>query len=277
MSSILKALKKIDETSQPSQTFPSLPEAIDAKKAVTAGVKKRWFFRRWVTAALILLVVAAAGVILLQRRSFFRTRPQPHASSTAMVASRADRAVFRSKIRTAPAGGANTRTGGKSSAPMSAKPKATAGRRAKLTPTGPASAGQPLPQASSVSRVNPRATSGVRKTPFKPKTTFSPPAVADKSVSGKRTRTRQTVTRPPKAAHKKTAGISSYDRLGSSVLKLQALAWSNDAARRLAVINGHVLHEGEAVEGYQVIQIRQQDVIVNDGRKSWRLVFGLQQ
>lgn len=69
----------------------------------------------------------------------------------------------------------------------------------------------------------------------------------------------------------------TYDRIDDSRLKLQALAWSDDAARRIAVINGRIVHEGESVDGYQVIKIRQEDVVVNEGGKSWRLEFGLHQ
>jgi hypothetical protein len=58
-------------------------------------------------------------------------------------------------------------------------------------------------------------------------------------------------------------------------LKLQALAWFSDASKRMAVINSHIVREGGSVDGYQVTQIRRQDVVVNDGKKSWRLVFGL--
>ena len=74
-------------------------------------------------------------------------------------------------------------------------------------------------------------------------------------------------TRPPK----------TYDRIADSKLKLQALAWSDDAVRRMAVINGRIVHEGESVEGYQVVEIRVEDVIVNAAGKSWRLEFGLRQ
>jgi len=31
------------------------------------------------------------------------------------------------------------------------------------------------------------------------------------------------------------------------------------------------------VDGYQVTQIRRQDVVVSDGKKSWRVEFGLKQ
>jgi len=55
------------------------------------------------------------------------------------------------------------------------------------------------------------------------------------------------------------------------------LAWSDDAVRRMAVINDRIVHEGESVDGYQVVEIRMEDVIVNAGGKSWRLEFGLRQ
>jgi hypothetical protein len=45
----------------------------------------------------------------------------------------------------------------------------------------------------------------------------------------------------------------------------------------MAVINGRIVHEGESIDGYQVITIRQDDIVVKEGRKSWRLEFGLQQ
>ena len=75
----------------------------------------------------------------------------------------------------------------------------------------------------------------------------------------------------------KTRSRKTYDRFTDSKLKLQALAWSDDAVRRMAVINGRIVHEGESVDGYQVVKIREEDVILNQGGKSWRLEFGLQQ
>ena len=43
----------------------------------------------------------------------------------------------------------------------------------------------------------------------------------------------------------------------------------------MAVINSRIVREGGSVDGYQVTQIRRQDVVVSDGKKSWRLEFGL--
>ncbi len=270
MSSILKALRKIDETSPSSPTVASLPEAIDAKDAVTREVKKRWFFRRWLTIVLVLLATAAAGIMLLHRRPLFLARLQPQTTNSAVMDSREKRPVFRSKMPAPPKKSVN--------APSRAKPKPTADKPAKLG-ASPRQASAPGPRQSgaTVPRTKPKATSGTHKGSLKTRSAFNPPAIAGKPLSRRRAMTPQTGRQPQKPARKKAAMVSRYDRLDNSALKLQALAWSPDAARRLVVINGHVIHEGESVEGYQVTRIRQEDVIVSDGRKSWRLVFGLQQ
>lgn len=91
-----------------------------------------------------------------------------------------------------------------------------------------------------------------------------------KSIAGKRA----AANKPPVAA-RKTDKAPTYAKLADSSLKLQALAWSSDAARRMAVINGRIVREGESMDGYQINQIRQEDVVVSDGRQSWRLEFGL--
>ena len=93
-----------------------------------------------------------------------------------------------------------------------------------------------------------------------------------KSIAGQRT----AASKPPVAA-RKTDKAATYAKLADSSLKLQALAWSSDAARRMAVINGRIVREGESMDGYQINQIRQEDVVVSDGRQSWRLEFGLKQ
>ena len=93
------------------------------------------------------------------------------------------------------------------------------------------------------------------------------------------TKSLQRETRPAPAAgtpEKSPSQVArSYRRLDDSKLDLQAIAWSKDAKRRIAVINGHIVHEGESVEGFLVNQIRQEDVVVNDGTESWQLELGL--
>ncbi|MCU0590448.1 MAG: general secretion pathway protein GspB [Desulfobacterales bacterium] len=41
------------------------------------------------------------------------------------------------------------------------------------------------------------------------------------------------------------------------------------------MVNGHIVKEGESVEGFSVTQIRKDDIIVNDGGRSWRVELNL--
>ena len=84
----------------------------------------------------------------------------------------------------------------------------------------------------------------------------------------------------PAAATNKTPEtkpVGTYDRIEDSKLKLQALVWSDEVSKRMVVINGRIVREGESVDGYRVIEIHEEDVVVNQNGQSWRLEFGLHQ
>ena len=66
----------------------------------------------------------------------------------------------------------------------------------------------------------------------------------------------------------------SVKPLEDSKLKLQAISWSENPDNRIAVINGSIMREGESIEGFRIIQIGQDDVVVRDGPNERRLVFG---
>ena len=120
-----------------------------------------------------------------------------------------------------------------------------------------------------------------RKTPLKSITKDSQPV--QPSGSGRtslRAPTKQRSTNTPAPGKIVGGPESRFDaltKINNSKLKLQAIAWSDDTARRMAVINNHVVREGETVDGFSITNIRKDDVIVNDGTTSWRLEFGLKQ
>jgi len=58
-----------------------------------------------------------------------------------------------------------------------------------------------------------------------------------------------------------------------SILKLQAIAWSPEAKDRMVVINNRILREKGSIEGYVIILIDQNSVIVKKGTDKGRLVF----
>jgi hypothetical protein len=62
--------------------------------------------------------------------------------------------------------------------------------------------------------------------------------------------------------------------LDKETLNLQAISWSDIASARVTIIAGRLLREGQVVDGYTVIEIRPQDVIVEKDGQRWRIVYG---
>jgi len=62
--------------------------------------------------------------------------------------------------------------------------------------------------------------------------------------------------------------------LASPELKLQAISWAEQPQQRIAVINGEILNIGEQISGYVVVNIRMNDVILQQNGTMWRMIFG---
>ena len=284
MSSILKALKKIDEDSAPSQAYPSLAKSIDSKQALNSGTRKRWRNRRYLNVILILLVIAVAITILFSQRKLIIAKLSSAVSSETQksnISSTLEKPkTFRAKVPDTSTKSAtmppvktrrlNKQVKSPDSGSSQEKFQASKRSNARLS-----SSDQRNLQTSTPGQQPKTEISAKSKTP--PKKALSPPnsALTGKSVARNRTATREPKVKTDKSA--KTKPSETYDRLNDSKIRLQALAWSDDAARRMAVINDHIIHEGESVDGFQVTKIRKEDVIVKNGGKSWRLEFGLQQ
>jgi len=67
-----------------------------------------------------------------------------------------------------------------------------------------------------------------------------------------------------------------FKSAGGSGLKLQAIAWSSDSKKRIAVVNGRILREGSSIEGALIIKIDKNDVSFQKGGEQWKQKFGPQ-
>lgn len=295
MSSILKALKKIEQDASPADEFPSWPHDVDRKKAARAPAKKRWFSSKRVAVLLIVIVILAAG---WQFRDHWQT-----------IIAKVDPLIFsESGDSTPPMGSnqghdfrANIEPEPVQSTPLGKRSVQSPNNRRKTIQTRNSTKKQPAQRRPTKDAAN--------RGPTKPtppytaalsqkyaenaaRTASKNSIVASKSqnISGKRSSgsnrtparsTKAKITNPSKVPNTTTQvpqmnkKPAKLDRLDDSNMQLQAIAWSDDVARRMVVINGRIVREGESIEGFSVTEIRPEDVVVNDGNKSWSLEFRL--
>jgi hypothetical protein len=279
LSSILKALKRIEVQSSRSDSFFTIPKTIDTKQANNSKSRRRWFIPSLITVSLVLLVIVIAAFILFSQQKPIITKKFPvgvsekEKENPASLLEKSN--IFRAKIP----------PGSKNLAKSPPKKAQLAKNQIKSTvPAGsvkemPAKARSKMPKVT-VDQQNAKPTSTVRspqpetaamlKNPQQKRLTSEGSAASKKTVTA-----RSVPSGKPATKAKKPDRTRTYDRIDDAKLKLQALAWFSDASKRMAVINSHIVREGGSVEGYQVTQIRRQDVVLSDGKKSWSLEFGL--
>jgi len=66
--------------------------------------------------------------------------------------------------------------------------------------------------------------------------------------------------------------------LKDGILSVQAISWSKNPSDRIAVINTKIVGEGESVQGYDILEIGKDEVIVrlSDSDQKYRLAFKYQ-
>jgi hypothetical protein len=114
-------------------------------------------------------------------------------------------------------------------------------------------------------------------------TRHSPPAASIDSVkqampthTGKPAAQNKETDKPAPLAARQVNGISStpdIPLIDPSILKLQAISWSPTPKDRMTVINNRILREKSAINGYAIILIDQDTVIVKKDTEKGRLVF----
>jgi hypothetical protein len=91
----------------------------------------------------------------------------------------------------------------------------------------------------------------------------TPQALQNQSVAANR----------PKAPQPE-ATYANAQPLNAGRLRIQALVWAPNVEDRMAVINNHIVHEGEKVDGFTILAIGQDDVVVGEKGTPYRVAFG---
>ncbi|MGB7920447.1 MAG: general secretion pathway protein GspB [Desulfobacterales bacterium] len=227
MSSILKALKKLEDENPPKGRSVAWPSESTPRRAI-----RRWDIASGWSAVLLWGLLAVAVLISVGGIYLYLLSPSDrNAVPTASVG----RLVAKPIVESLP-----PETVAKLPPPVPTPEEAS-------PPTAPPVAkAAPLPKA-----VLPPA---VKKVPSAPRKEKSP--------------VRAVEAEPDRSA---TADLPVL----TTDLKLQAISWASAPGDRLAVINGNIMREGASLEGYAIVQIDRDEVVVRKGSEQWKLVFNL--
>ena len=102
------------------------------------------------------------------------------------------------------------------------------------------------------------------------------PADVDQTVPQQTAKTKPVTALRETDDAQTTIEKDAYDdveRLPRDTLRLQAISWSDMPSARITVIDSRILREGHSVDGYTVVQIRPEDVIMAKEGKRWKLMY----
>lgn len=299
MSTILRALKKLEQ--EKASMRPSGPTPVFSDASATEESVGRWLFNPWVR-------WSAVGTIMLMLSLtafyFYRQSREP-LSATAFNRDfkTADRSIHRNERQRQPAASShrsNSTARERQKVPEVQRPPA-ASRRNELEhqpsdqdfpltamnrPSESKSVTQPLTIDNQAKNTEQRI-----QRPKLPQTRPSADVPKQVNVSGRPVSEKTSQTNQMSAAvqkpvakvqpqketskERKSDGYDKAPALQDGRLKIQAIAWSPNPDDRMAVINARVIHEGESMESFQVVAIRQDDVVVKEKQSgTWRVLFG---
>ena len=252
MSSILKALKKLENTYPEQNDSLFRSQKIRLLKTTPRSAKGFWSFTKWFFIIFTVLALSAGGWLILSRKpkekpldwvAKKKTEPQKSTSLPGKTSS-----TFNLPEKEAPA----SRLIEKSDPIKTVEKKSGFARKPK-TPD--------LELKKEITPTEPRRLSG-KKTPGPVLAPKKMPATEIKKEFEQKTRPEPFAELPVKQANETS-------------LELQAIAWSDDTNRRIAVINGRILREGGSIEGVSIVRINQDDVVFKKGGEAWKQVFRL--
>jgi hypothetical protein len=273
LSTILKALKRIDHTTPPPEDQQSRPLRIDPKETLKARVYKIRFYRKLYLSLILLVAVIAAGWFVYDQKSLFISE-LPSGRNSKKVP------IYQAKIDPNPS---QAEDSAQKRTPSPGRQNIRIGTSDEQDPAGAKISSKPFPQmpAQQKSQKKPIFIAPDKNKPLAQPSTAKP-KISQSQTPGSQKTVQRNAVQSTAASTGKTQSVPrqpqvprTYQRLDDDKLKLQAIAWSHETEQRIAVINGHVVREGETVEGFSINQIRQEDVIVNDGTESWQLEFSL--
>lgn len=302
MSTILKSLKKLEQENRgvrsenPNYAYGG-PGSLKSQ-----GAKDRWIKNPWLRRSLLIAVIfglgassiyfynQSKGLNKIQARLDSQERSQPKSTQGKTVARKSPKTALPKAEEIAP--------GIKNQAPRSVPSSVNKARGSNRTMSASPTARRSEPpmvsnnQRKGTASVDSRSRKPVAKEDQNPSREsvaqrHTQPQTLPRAETPKpAARTPATTRSPapdqvlPKAKERQPQKQSSESfenvpTLAGGQLKVHAIVWSPAPEDRMAVINSRILYEGDAMDGYTLVAIRPDDVVVrkDDGGR-YRVIFG---
>jgi hypothetical protein len=283
VSSILKALKKLEKEFPQQVESVSWPQKIDTKKALSKRTKGLWM-RKKLIAVFCVTVLLAAGIWL-----FLSEKPtliKKYFAGDALVGQKAEEErtasmQVRKKVKKGPVPVSGAENVAKKVPRPSINKTSSLDLQRKDT-----SAVKNSEKHNLVKKVDQKISAHVRRTTENKLKSGS----RDETVIDERAAVPKTKTSSLGLVQRETAALKEYVKprqgkmpedkkfasakiMEDSKIELQAIAWSIDPKERIAVINGRVVREGASLEGFTITRIGKDEVFVVQRNELRKLVF----
>ncbi len=302
MSTILKSLKKLEKEKEANRYSVQAPGYIGPGAVAAAGGSSRRTKGTWIRRSLVVFLIAGLGASSFY---FYRLsqRHSPSISHTAEPPHPPVQPTARGPLAK-PSGNPPPRAIARPMAKAQERPTQKSQNAARR----PAVQQPPLTSASNrqqdpalAAESTPQPPAAAAQTLQAPKPALAPtPKIAQTQDMPQNRRPADTTARkrPATAAHptdqqvsaaripnadrtepqKQTRPSNAYDDLRPLTdgrLKIQAIVWSDNQNDRMGVINTQIVHEGSSVDGFDVVAIRSEDIVVRaEGGEMYRVLFG---
>lgn len=283
MSTIIKALKKVDQQAPPASN--SLPPSFHPAAALGAQRSRRGR-RVGFIAAFALVLLAAVSIMgtgyTLNRFLFKPQLPDVGKSILALVDPEKTQET-QAEIRPPSATAKSARS--KPSVPRPAASSGTLPQKAEKAKKDPGKKTWDIKTA--ITRQQRRETAVKTGTSGKQVSKKEPPSPVDRArpkvklqpdILKEALASAQTMTEPVPAPDreqplKPTEAETELPIFPDAGIRLQAIAWSPKPGKRMAVIDGSIVREGATVGDIDVVEINQDEVALRHRGKMYRLPF----
>lgn len=278
MSTILNALKRLEEERREAE-ISQAPLSMSAK----AGGRRRLTLKAGLTVT-VLVVVLGAAVLVGLNGGLFGSRfsrkaraPEPPAAAVASD-------TPEEKPISAAENGRRKAATAEREEPAQPNPSRASAAREVVTPPAPIARQTVPPVFSKALQDSPRTKktlpdqSPTEEGNATPADTIAqtPPRqiIASESLQAVPQPTKTPSNSGDRQPSSSPEPSREVEALARGVLTLQAISWSEDPGARLTIIDGRILREGDTIDGFNVMQIRPEDVVVGKNGKRWRLAYG---